>query len=63
VSDLGGLYRLDTFAVTGTELIAGFMRNIVNFHHGKPYLNRVEWEKVFSPLPIIERQKQRATAP
>ena len=52
VSDLGGLYRINLFMVTGTDLIAQFVKNIVNFHHGKPYLNRVAWEKVFSPLPV-----------
>ena len=52
VSDLGGLYRINLFMVTGTDLIAQFVQNIVNFHHGKPYLNRVAWEKVFSPLPV-----------
>ena len=52
VSDLGGLYRVNLFMVTGTDLIARFVQNIVNFHHGKPYLNRVAWEKVFSPLPV-----------
>ena len=52
VSDLGGLYRINLFMITGTDLIAKFVENIVNFHHGKPYLNRVAWEKVFSPLPV-----------
>ena len=52
VSDLGGLYRINTFMVTGTELIADFVENIVNFHHGKPYLKKVAWEKVFSVLPV-----------
>ena len=52
VSDLGGLYRINLFMVTGTDLIAQFVQNIVNFHHGKPYLNRVAWEKVFSRLPV-----------
>jgi hypothetical protein len=53
VSDLGILYRLNVFIVKGSDLNAQFMENIDNYHHGKPYLNRVEWEKVFSPLPII----------
>lgn len=53
VSDLGILYRLNVFVVTGTELITQFMANIQKYHHGKPYLNQVEWEKVFSQSPII----------
>jgi hypothetical protein len=55
VSDLGVLWRLNTDVVTGTDLIMQFMENIDNYHHGKPYLNCVEWEKVFSPLPIVLR--------
>lgn len=53
VSDLGVLWRLDTYVVVGMDLIAQFMENINNYHHGKPYLKRVEWEKIFSPVPII----------
>lgn len=54
VSDVGVLWRLNTFVVTGMDLIAQFMQTINNYHHGKPYLTRVEWEKIFSPLPIIQ---------
>ena len=53
VSDLGVLWRLNTFVVTGMDLVSQFMQNIDNYHHGKFYLNQVAWEKVFSPLPIL----------
>jgi hypothetical protein len=53
VSDLGVLWRLNTFVVTGMDLVSQFMQNIDNCHHGKFYLNPVASEKVFSPLPII----------
>lgn len=60
-SDLGVLWRLNTYVVVGTDLIAQFIENIDNYHHGKPYLKRVEWEKVFSPLPIVARDPRAGT--
>lgn len=50
-SDLEVLRRVNVFLITGTELVDGFMQNIVNFHEGKPYLAPVPWDRVFSPLP------------
>jgi hypothetical protein len=48
-SDLGVLYHLNARAVLGFDLIFQTMRNIVNFHAGKPYLQHVPWERLFSP--------------
>jgi hypothetical protein len=48
-SDLGVLYHLNTRAVLGFDLIYQTMRNIVNYHTGKPYLQHVPWERLFSP--------------
>jgi hypothetical protein len=48
-SDLGVLYHLNARAVLGFDLIYQTMRNIVNFHAGKPYLQHVPWERLFSP--------------
>ena len=56
-SDVGVLYRINIFMVHGFDIVVGFMENIVNFHHGKPYLNPVPFEKVFSPLPKIQPGK------
>jgi hypothetical protein len=42
--------------VAGAEQLAKFMENIDNYHHGKPYLNRVEWEKVFVQLPLLTQE-------
>jgi hypothetical protein len=56
VSDLGVLWRLNTYGVAGTEQLAKFMENIDNYHHGKPYLNPVEWEKVFVQLPLLTQE-------
>jgi hypothetical protein len=55
VSDLGVLWRLNTYGVAGTELIGQFMMNISNYHHGKPYLNRVEWQRVSHSEPKFSR--------
>ena len=51
VSDLGVLWRLNTYGVQGTEQVAKFMENIDDYHHGKPYLNPVGWDKVFLQFP------------
>jgi hypothetical protein len=56
VSDLGVLWRLNTFVVMGMDLVSQFIQNIDNYHHGKFYLNQVAWERVFSPLPIITKR-------
>ncbi|PYV84818.1 MAG: hypothetical protein DMG05_23880 [Acidobacteria bacterium] len=56
VSDLGVLWRLNTYGVAGTEQLAKFMENIDNYHHGRPYLNRVEWEKVFVQFPLLTQE-------
>jgi len=54
-SDLGVLYRINIFMVHGFDIVEKFMANIVAFHHGKFYLNPVPMEKVFSPMPLIQR--------
>ena len=56
-SDLGVLYRINIFMVHGFDIVEKFMRNIVNFHHGRYYLEPVPMEKVFSPLPRIQPGK------
>jgi len=48
-SDLGVLYHLNARAVLGFDLICQTMRNILNYHTGKPYLKHVPWERLFSP--------------
>jgi hypothetical protein len=53
-SDLGVLYRINVYMIDGTDIIAQFMQNIDNFHHGKPYLQPVPLEKIFAPLPRFE---------
>ena len=63
VSDLGVLWRLNTYVVTGTELISEFVQNIDNYHHGEFYLNLVAWDKIFSPIPIITKRTDFKRAP
>jgi hypothetical protein len=48
-SDLGVLYHLNARAVLGFELVLQTMQNILNYHTGKPYLQHVPWERLFSP--------------
>jgi hypothetical protein len=48
-SDLGVLYHLNARAVLGFSLTRQWMRNVVNFHKGKPYLDHVPFERLFSP--------------
>jgi hypothetical protein len=55
-SDLETLRRINVYMVTGTELIGRFVTNIVNFHHGKAYLEPVEWERIFSPYKTTTMQ-------
>ena len=48
-SDLGVLYHLNARAVLGFDLVYQTMQNILNYHTGKPYLQHVPWERLFSP--------------
>jgi hypothetical protein len=48
-SDLGVLYHLNAQVVLGFDLVYQTFRNIVNYHEGKPYLDHIEWERLFSP--------------
>jgi hypothetical protein len=48
-SDLGVLYHLNARAVLGFDLTRQWMRNVVNFHKGKAYLDHVPFERLFSP--------------
>jgi hypothetical protein len=51
-SDLGVLYRINVFMVMGTELATQFMQNVDNFHHGRDYVQPVNFDKIFVPWPI-----------
>ncbi len=52
-SDLGALYRINVFMVTGTELTFELMQNIDNFHHGRDYVKPVPFEKIFVAWPAL----------
>jgi hypothetical protein len=54
-SDLGVLYRINVYMIDGTEIVARFIQNIDDFHHGKPYLNPVPFDKVFNAWPRLQR--------
>lgn len=46
-SDLGVLYDLNTRAVMGFDLARQWMRNIVNFQEGKPYVQTIPFKRLF----------------
>ena len=48
-SDLGVLYQLNIRAVLGFKLVLQWMRDVVSFQEGKPYLTQVPWEKLSPP--------------
>jgi hypothetical protein len=52
-SDLGVLYRINVFMLTGTELSVQLMRNIDNFHHGRDYAQPVDFGKVYVSWPVL----------
>jgi hypothetical protein len=54
-SDLGVLYRINTFMVTGTELAKELIQNIDNYYHGRDYLQPVDFGKVFTLEPVLKR--------
>jgi hypothetical protein len=56
-SDLGVLYKYNVYMIDGTAIVEQFMQNIVNFHHGKPYLNNVPFDKVFNRWPRFKRSR------
>ncbi len=54
-SDLGVLYRINTYMVTGTELVSELIQNIDNYYHGRNYLQPIDFGKVFTLDPILKR--------
>ncbi|MBZ5563465.1 MAG: hypothetical protein LAP13_13725 [Acidobacteriia bacterium] len=48
-SDLGVLYHLNARGILAFELSRQWMGNIVNFQNGKPYMDHVPFERIFSP--------------
>ena len=56
-SDLGVLYKYNVYMIDGTEIVEQFMQNIVNFNHGKPYLDPVPLDKVFNRWPRFKRAR------
>ena len=48
VSDLAVLYHLNVRLVFGTELINQFLQDVANYHLGKPYLQKVPFERLYN---------------
>jgi hypothetical protein len=51
VSDLAVLYNLNARVLLGTDLAIQLMQNVVNFHRGQPYLEKVPFERLYPPKP------------
>lgn len=52
-SDLGALYRINVFMVEGTDLVAQLIQNVDNFHHGRDYVQPVDFGKIFTSWPAL----------
>jgi len=51
VCDLAVLYHLNARVVLGTDLTIQLLQNVVNYHAGRPYLQKVPFEHLFPPRP------------
>jgi hypothetical protein len=60
-SDLGVLYRINVFMIEGTELTAKLIENIDNFHHGRDYVQLVDFGKIFVTWPAISTAPWQAS--
>ena len=56
-SDMGVLYRANLFLVTGLDLVAQTMQDIVNYHHGREYTKRVAWDQIYYDFPQFSTSK------
>jgi hypothetical protein len=56
-SDLGVLYRFNTYILTGTELTEKLVQNIDNFYHGHDYLQPIDFGKVFAEQPLLQGKR------
>jgi hypothetical protein len=54
-SDLGVLYRINTYMVTGTALTQDVVQNLDNYYHGRDYLKPVDFDKVFTLEPVLKQ--------
>jgi hypothetical protein len=50
-SDLGVLYHLNARVVLGLAMVRQWMQDVANFQEGKPYLEHVGWQRLFTPYP------------
>jgi len=51
VCDLAVLYHLNARVILGTDLAIQFLQNVLNYHLGKPYLQKVPFDHLFPPRP------------
>ncbi len=60
-SDLGVLYRIDTFMVSGTDITVELMQNVDNFYHGRDYVKPVDFDKVYVTWPVLSTTPWQAS--
>lgn len=48
VSDLAVLYHMNVRLVFGTDLINQFLQDVANYHLGRPYLQKVPFERLYN---------------
>jgi len=48
VSDLAVLYHMNVRLVFGTDLINQFLQDVANYHLGKPYMQKVPFERLYN---------------
>jgi hypothetical protein len=51
VSDLAVLYELNARLILGTDLSLQVLQNVVNYHQGRPYLNKVDFDRLYPRRP------------
>lgn len=52
-SDLGVLYRINVFMVTGTELTTELIQDIDNYYHGRDYVRPVNFTRIYTEWPAL----------
>jgi len=60
-SDLGVVYRINVFMVTGTKLVTDLMQRIDNYYHGRDYVTPVDFQKIYTDWPVVSSTPWQAS--
>jgi len=60
-SDLGVLYRINVFMVTGTELTTELIEDVDNFYRGRDYTKPVDFRKIYVEWPALASRPWQAS--